>query len=275
VGQDAIGAVVLLDDVTESTMMERSKDEFFSIASHELRTPLTAIRGNTSMMLEYYKDDIKNEDLKEMITDIHGSSQRLIEIVNDFLDTSRLEQGRMEFNLQKVSLAELIGAVVKDTSTVTKERLNEVRIDASINKLPQVYADPDKLKQVLYNLIGNSIKFTEKGKITISSVLEGDKVRISIIDQGRGIGADSRKLLFRKFQQASNSILTRDATKGTGLGLYISKMILENMGGTIRLDSSEVGKGSVFSFTVPIAQASTDDSRFLKKSLPEAEKIGV
>lgn len=275
VGDNAIGAVILLDDVTESTMMERSKDEFFSIASHELRTPLTAIRGNASMMLEYYKDDIKSDDLKEMIVDIHGSSQRLIEIVNDFLDTSRLEQDRMEFNLQKLNLQEIIQPVVKDTAMVAKERSDEIKIDPGINKLPKIYADSDKLKQVLYNLIGNSIKFTENGKIIISAIIEGDRIRVSIVDQGRGIEAESRKLLFRKFQQASSSILTRDATKGTGLGLYISKMLIEKMNGTIRLESSEIGKGSVFSFTIPIAKPNSDDSKSLEKSLPVEQKISV
>lgn len=254
VGQDAIGVVVLMDDVTDSTLLERSKDEFFSIASHELRTPLTAIRGNSSMMLDYYKSKIKDNDMLEMINDIHGSSQRLIEIVNDFLDTSRLEQGRMEFNLQNISLNEIIRAVVEDTFIVAKEKKIDIKIDPDIEKLPDVYADPDKLKQVFYNLIGNSIKFTNNGKIRISAVREGKNIRVTVLDQGKGINPESRKLLFRKFQQASSSILTRDATKGTGLGLYISKMLLENMNGTIKLESSEIGKGSVFSFTVPVSK---------------------
>lgn len=269
VGEDSIGAVVLLDDVTEATMMERSKDEFFSIASHELRTPLTAIRGNTSMILDYYKEDIKDDEMKEMLRDIHDSSQRLIEIVNDFLDTSRLEQGRMEFNLQKTSLQKIIEAVVKDTVIVAKEQGDDIKIDPAISNLPEVYADPDKLKQVVYNLIGNSIKFTRNGKIRISGVKEDDSIRLTVIDEGRGIGEESRKLLFRKFQQASSSILTRDTTKGTGLGLYISKMLLEKMNGSIRLDSSEPGKGSVFSFTIPIAKQNNDEQKSIKKSIPE------
>lgn len=250
----AIGAVVLLEDVTEGTLMERSKDEFLSIASHELRTPLTAIRGNTSMVLSYYAEQLKDSDLKEMITDIHDSSQRLIEIVNDFLDTSRLEQGRMEFNLLNFKLPEVIGPVVKDTQMVAKERGNIIKVDQNIDILPAVYADQDKLKQILYNLIGNSIKFTEKGSITISALAQDGFVKVSVKDSGRGISEEGQKLLFRKFQQTGSSILTRDATRGTGLGLYISRMLVENMGGAIVLDSSKPGVGSIFSFTIPLAK---------------------
>lgn len=261
VDRDAIGVVVLMDDVTDSTLIERSKDEFFSIASHELRTPLTAIRGNSSMMLDYYKSKIKDNDMLEMINDIHGSSQRLIEIVNDFLDTSRLEQGRMEFNLQNFNINEIIKAVVKDTLVVAKAKKIDIKVDPDIEKLPDVYADPDKLKQVIDNLIGNSIKFTDNGKIRISATLEGKNIRVAVLDQGKGISPESRKLLFRKFQQASSSILTRDATKGTGLGLYISKMLLENMNGTIKLESSEIGKGSVFSFTIPVSAKNNTEEK--------------
>lgn len=264
---DAIGAVILLDDVTDVAIAERSKDEFFSIASHELRTPLTAIRGNTSMLLNHYLDKINDKDMEEMLGDIHESSRRLIEIVNDFLDTSRLEQGRMQFNMQKVNLQELVNAVIKDTTMIAEEFGDKVESDEAIAALPSVYADPDKLKQVLYNLLGNSIKFTNNGIIRVSALKEGVNIRITIADNGRGIQVESRRLLFKKFQQASSSIITRDTTKGTGLGLYISKMLLNKMGGTIRLDSSEVGKGSVFSFTVPIAGSTEDNSRFSQKIL--------
>lgn len=267
VGDNAVGAVILFDDVTDVAMAERSKDEFFSIASHELRTPLTAIRGNTSMLLSYYKEQLTDSDMQNMLSDIHESSRRLIEIVNDFLDTSRLEQGRMQFNMQKVKLSESINFVIKETSMVASEHGNTVEMDPSVSDLPAAYADPDKLKQVLYNLIGNSIKFTKDGLINISASIEKDLIRIKIKDQGRGINEESRKLLFKKFQQANSSIITRDTTKGTGLGLYISKMLIDKMGGSIRLDSTEVDKGSVFSFTLPIAGTYENNSKFNQKIL--------
>lgn len=255
-----IGAVILLNDITEHKLVERSKDEFFSIASHELRTPLTAIRGNTSMIMNYFKDQIDDPLLQEMVKDIHGSSLRLIEIVNDFLDTSRLEQGRMVFNLQEVKISDILGSVVKDTQAVARDKGDIIKVDHAVDNLQHVYADPDKLKQVFYNLIGNAIKFTDNGAINIRAEANESFAKIIISDEGRGISEESRNLLFRKFQQATDSLITRDTTKGTGLGLYISKMIVENMGGLITLEESVLGKGSAFSFTIPLFKPGMADN---------------
>jgi len=254
-----IGTVILIEDITEAKVVERSKDEFFSIASHELRTPLTAIKGNSSMMLEYFKDKLKDDELSEMLGDIHESSVRLIEIVSDFLDVSRLEQGKMKFNYEPVSIIEVIDSVAKDIQTTLNTGV-DLEIDKdSLKEMPNVRADKNKLKQVIYNLIGNSAKFTEDGKIRVTAFNDANTVEIRISDTGRGIAPELKGLLFHKFQQANQSLLTRDTTKGTGLGLYISKMIIENMGGSIRVVESEVGKGTTFGFTVPINKPSPKD----------------
>jgi|WetSurMetagenome_2_1015567.scaffolds.fasta_scaffold04918_4 signal transduction histidine kinase/sensor domain CHASE-containing protein len=248
-----IGSVMLIENITEQKIIDRSKDEFFSIASHELRTPLTAIRGNTSMILDYYKDQLKDPQVKEMIDDVHESSIRLIEIVNDFLDTSRLELGKMEFKKTVVDLAQLIPIVIKEYQVTGSRKRLHIGFE-NTEKMPSVAADTDRLRQVLINLIGNGLKFTTEGGITISLKQEGDFVKTIVSDTGIGISEASQKLLFRKFQQAENNIFTRDTTQGTGLGLYVSKMIVEGMGGKIKLESSVVNKGSVFSFTLPIAK---------------------
>ncbi len=248
-----IGTIVLVEDITERKVLERSKDEFFSIASHELRTPLTSIKGNSSMILDFYKDAIKDPQLKEMIVDVHESAARLIDIVNDFLDLSRLEQGRMNFQYEKVGLEGVIESVAYEMKPLLGDKQLYLKVNNhTLDKLPKVWADKNRLKQVVYNLIGNAAKFTEEGGITISAELDKEFVRIKVVDTGRGMTPESQALLFHKFQQASSSLLTRDTTRGTGLGLYISKMIVESMGGTIALDSSEEGTGSSFSFTVPI-----------------------
>lgn len=263
-----IGAVILIDDITERKVVERSKDEFFSIASHELRTPLTAIKGNSSMVLQYFKKELKNKELSEMIDDIHDSSERLIEIVNDFLDLSRLEQGEVRFNMESVSLEKVIEAVAYEMKNMLTKKKLEIKVDkATISKLPDVWADKDRLEQVLYNLVGNAAKFTEKGSISISAISDKNNVKVLIADTGRGMNEEAQKLLFHKFQQAGESLLTRDTTKGTGLGLYISKMILEKMNGTINLEDSEVGKGTTFSFTIPRA-----DSQSTKSPSPAEKK---
>lgn len=246
-----IGAVILLEDITEQKMLDRSKDEFLSIASHELRTPLTAIRGNSAMINKYYAAELTNPDLKEMINDIHESSVRLIELVNDFLDVSALEQGKMPINPETINLQDIVTDVVRELQNLCDEKGIKLISDVSVASAPPVLADRQRTKQVIYNLVGNAVKFTEQGSITISTQLDENFVYTSVTDTGRGMSPENQRLLFRKFQQASNNILTRDTTKGTGLGLYISKLIVEQSGGRIGLKSSELGKGTTFTFTLP------------------------
>jgi|GEM_PF-5538246 len=250
-----IGAVILVEDITETKIMERSKDEFFSIASHELRTPLTAIRGNTSMIQQFYAEKIKDPELSEMIGDIHESSTRLIEIVNDFLDTSRLEMGKMEFKKESFDVVDLARNTIKEYLTTGSMKKLYLKIEDPTSPLPAVLADRNKVKQILINLIGNAIKFTEVGGISLKFEKADNFVKVFVSDTGKGISPASQNLLFRKFQQAQDNILTRDTTKGTGLGLYISKMIIQGMGGEVKIESSEIGKGTTFSFTMPIAPA--------------------
>jgi PAS domain S-box-containing protein len=253
VGMSTIGAVIIMQDITEQKMIERSKDEFFSIASHELRTPLTAIRGNTSLIQQYYQDKLQDADLKEMINDIHASSIRLINIVNDFLNTSRLEMGRMKFKKEPVDLVALATDVIKEYLATGSQKKILIQLINPTTPLPKVIGDHDRIKQVLINLIGNSLKFTETGSITISFVLKSHEVVTKVTDTGKGIPAENQALLFRKFQQASASLFTRDDVQGTGLGLYISKMMMEGMGGSIWLVSSELGRGTTFAYSLAIA----------------------
>jgi signal transduction histidine kinase len=253
---EVLGTVVVIEDVTRERALERSKDEFFSIASHELRTPLTAIRGNTMLIKEYFFDKIQDKDLQEMISDIHDSSTRLIEIVNDFLDTSRLEQSRMKFNLEVFDLKSLAQQVVNELGSIAKEKNVALGLENVQGEYPPVHADKDRVKQVVINLIGNALKFTTAGGVYLSFAVEGEMLRLRVRDTGRGISPANQALLFKKFQQAQDNILTRDSTRGTGLGLYISKLLIEKMGGEIGLELSEEGKGSVFSFTLPITKNS-------------------
>lgn len=254
-GIENIGVVFLIEDITEHELLEKSKDDFFSIASHELRTPLTTIRGNTSLIKDYYGDKITDPDLKQMVEDIHESSVRLIDLVNDFLDTSRLEQGRIKFVSEQFDLAELAAQVVRDLVPLTKEKnlllKNEITTAAGT-----VYADKNRVKQILTNLLSNGIKFTETGQVRLYCEPNQTSLKILVQDSGRGIPTHDQNLLFRKFQQASDNPLIRDSKRSTGLGLYISKLMVEGMGGEIKLESSEPNAGSVFSFTLPRAATS-------------------
>jgi signal transduction histidine kinase/HAMP domain-containing protein len=246
-----VGSVVLVENITERKIIERSRDEFFSIASHELRTPLTSIRGNTALIRQYYWDKLKDKDLREMVLDIHESSTRLIGIVNDFLDTSRLELGKMEFKKEEVDMELLVKDVLREYVTTGSMKKLYLKAEKPKVKIPLVIADKDRVKQIMINLIGNGIKFTEKGGITMALEVKKGFVKVLVSDTGKGISPESQNLLFRKFQQAAESIFTRDAIHGTGLGLYISKMMAEAMGGKVKLESSVVDKGSVFSISMP------------------------
>jgi len=248
-----IGTVILVEDISERKVMERSRDEFFSIASHELRTPLTTIRGNASLIKQYYADKITDTQVIDMIVDIHESAVRLIGIVNDFLNMSRLELGKIVFAKEKFDITALVGEVVKELTTPLKEKNLSIASKRPTFPLPHVVADRNRVKEVLINLIGNSVKFTTVGGITITAHVQEPMVKIEVTDTGRGIPLANQNLLFRKFQQAGTSLMTRDTMKGTGLGLYISKLMIEGMGGTIQLEKSEEGKGTTFSLTLPIA----------------------
>ena len=250
------GVVILIEDITERSVMERSRDEFFSIASHELRTPLTAIRGNASMALEYY--DRVNEDpsLQELVRDIHESSVRLIAIVNDFLDTSRLEQNKITFEPTECSLEGVVRAVVKEMKPVADDKNLDVTIDyESLEALPRLWLDQERFKQIMYNVVGNAVNYTEHGSVEVSASCDVGFVHLFVTDTGRGISLENQRLLFHKFQQAGHSLLTRDTTKGTGLGLYISRLLAEKMGGELVLVQSSVGKGSTFMLSLPITNA--------------------
>jgi signal transduction histidine kinase len=252
--EKVIGYAMLVEDVTEARIMERSRDEFFAVASHELRTPLTAIRGNADMMLEMYTDKIVDKDMKEMLQDIDTSSVRLINIVNDFLEVSRLEQGKIEIKKENFNVSDVVEKVVRDLKIVDAQKGLSLVYTTPSSPLPTVFADKQRTEQILINLVGNAAKFTKEGGITITASVVDGFVGIRVIDTGSGISEHNQALLFRKFQQAGEQMLARDVTQSTGLGLYISKLIISSMGGTIGIEKSELGKGSTFVFTLPISK---------------------
>ena len=246
-------AVSVFEDISTERELERSRDEFFSIASHELRTPLTAIMGNSSLIQQYYNDKLPDDDVREMVSDIHESSLRLIEIVNDFLDTSRLEQKHMKYEMVTFNVVDVAKSVVKEYQVTGSRKKVHLEVLEPQSPLALVKADQNRSKQVLINLVGNAMKFTDSGTVTISFKPELKFIKVLIKDSGQGMSIEAQKLLFHKFEQTSSTVLTRDSVRGTGLGLYISKLIIEQMGGSIHLVTSKPGVGTTFSFSLPIA----------------------
>lgn len=259
VKSEIIGCVILVEDVTESRVLDRAKDEFFSIASHEMRTPLTAIQGYTYLIRHYYLSKINDSQLENMIDNIENSSLKLLNIVNDFLDTSKLEHGDINIKQEPVNVIKITSALVEEYITIAHQKGINLQINKPASDDLSVLADPDRLVQVLINLIGNALKFTVKGGVIVEIQAPIDhKLKILVHDTGKGIAPENQALLFHKFQQAGAGLLVRDSG-GTGLGLYISKILVEKMGGEMKLENSQVGVGSTLSFTLPVAPMNTTD----------------
>ena len=248
----ASGYVVLVQDTTEAKQSDRTKNEFIALASHELRTPLGAIRGNIELLSQMYPLAKKDEKVKEIMDDIYNSSLRLINIVGDFLDVYALEQKRVVFKKENFFLEGLLKEVAVSFSTDARRKGIILSVERTEKDL-SVVADREKTKQVLINLLGNALKFTQKGKISLSAVKKGDFAEVLVSDTGRGIEKKSRGILFEKFRQVGDDFLKHDSTQGAGLGLYISRMLVTKMKGDIYLVKSVKGKGSVFAFTLPLS----------------------
>lgn len=228
--------------------LEKLKDEFVSLASHELRTPMGAIRSLTSTILGGDYGAVP-ENLKDPLNDINLSTERLINLVNNMLNISRIEAGRLKYEISNFDISLVAKEVCKTLAPLAKSQ--KIILDGSgVNKL-KVSADIDNVKQILNNLIGNSLKFTEKGSIKLTSEKVGELAKIFIEDTGIGMKKEDQEKLFGKFQQISSAQAGKP--QGSGLGLYLSKQLALKMGGDLRLESSEIGKGSIFSITLPLS----------------------
>ncbi len=243
------GVIVVLRNITRERQLDKLKDEFVSIASHELRTPMTAIKGLISMIFEGDYGAL-NPQMKEPLSDIAVSTQRLIELVNDMLDVSRIEGGRIKYVLSNIKIADLIKEILELMHPVASQKGIELRFGQS-DGAEAVQADPNKVRQILSNLLGNSMKFTDKGFIEVRYMIHNQLLIISVRDTGIGIKPEDQKKLFSKFQQVSSSQLGRPV--GTGLGLYISREFAKKMGGDLWIANSLAGVGSVFSLSLPLS----------------------
>ncbi len=252
----AIDNALLYTTVQENNVrlqeVDKLKDEFVSLASHELRTPMTAIKSYLWMALAG-KGGVLSDKQKYYLDRAYRSTDRLIKLVNDMLNISRIESGRISIELADVDIQQLTHEVIEEVMP----RALELGITVSLMPaptLPHTLADENKIKEVLINLIGNSLKFTPKGG-NISIAFEVNRigmVEVKVSDNGAGIPAEDISKLFQKFSLLPGSyVVNKTATQGTGLGLYICKSIIELHGGKIWVQSPGIGKGSVFSFTLP------------------------
>lgn len=241
--------LITINDITKVKELEKTKDEFLSVASHELRTPMTIIKSYLWMISteRHGKLDPKQ---KEYIKKAILSTERMIELINDILNVSRIEQNALNVQINRVELVELINELVSDFKVKADEKGLKLYITQEKDKM-YAYLDTSKLREILVNLVGNSLKFTDQGEIRIDIRQAGDFQKVSIIDTGRGIKQSELERLFHKFGRLDSSYQTVAESEGTGLGLYIVKLFVDAMGGKIGVFSDGVGKGSTFWFTVP------------------------
>lgn len=248
--------------------MESVKDEFISIVSHELRTPMSTIKGYLNMLLAGDAGPITPQ-VKEVLTEMLLAIEREIRLVNGMLDISRLESGKLPFILRNnVDVEKQAGLLLHSLKRAALEKNITLILEPPTETLPMVQADLDKLVQVLINLVGNAMKFTKKGSVTVSFSKNGNFVKTCVADTGPGIPPDKQPHLFEKFSQASTK-KTR-ISGGSGLGLYISKIIIEKMGGKIALEESKPNVGSKFCFSLPIS--GTTKANEVAKMIKNEEK---
>ncbi len=246
--QNAVLYERVIDANRELENLNRVKTEFVSVVSHELRTPVTAVKGFVDVVLTEEVGSL-NDQQKKFLGIAHNAIERLTLLISDLLDISRIESGRLRLDFAPISMAQLI----QDACEAARASLESKKIKLVLNidkKLPQIQADPTRMRQVVDNLMSNAIKFTmaEKGEIGITADDMGDFLLISIRDTGVGIRKDDQEKIFEKFVQGDSS-LTRQAG-GTGLGLAICRAIIEMHGGRIWVES-DPGKGSTFRFLLP------------------------
>lgn len=228
--------------------MDRLKSEFLANMSHELRTPLTAIIGFSELLVDGVMGDM-NEEQTGCAEDILTSGQHLLKLINDILDLSKIEAGKMELNYETFDLEAIISFIRKTMAPLIEKKKQILKIEVA-EGIPDIYADPGKIKQLLLNLVGNAIKFTpEGGTITIGAEFKDSCFALSVTDTGIGIKLEDRERIFQEFQQGEAS--TSREYEGTGLGLTLTRKLTEMHGGILELES-EVGKGSKFTAYIPL-----------------------
>jgi signal transduction histidine kinase len=250
----ALSAILLIITFTITQSFERlveanrMKSEFVSIVSHQLRSPLSNLRWSLELLMSGRLGKIEEQQL-DYFKILKDNSSRMGELVRDLLIVSRIEQGRVSLKSQEASLPDLIQGVISLSIPFTRASNVEIKFEPK-NNLPKIFSDPSQLKLIIENLLDNAIRYIkEKGEVKIILERKDSRFYFEIKDNGVGIPKEDQKYIFQKFFRSSN--ILKYKTQGTGLGLYITKSLIEKMGGKISFKSEE-NKGSTFWFSLPI-----------------------
>lgn len=241
-----VRTIVVARDISRRKRIDLAKSEVISAVSHELRSPLTSVKGFTSTLLHKW-DKFDDDTKKHLLFTINTDADRVTRLIGELLDVSRLEAGRLQLRRQMISPIDIARRVVERIKDRSENHVLVVEIPDDVN---EVFADPDKVEQVMTNLVENAVKYTESGTVRVGGSREESLIKLTVSDEGEGIPADHRVQVFGKFfrrgERAGNPT-------GTGLGLYISKGLVEAHGGRIWVEDNPHG-GALFAFTLPIQQ---------------------
>jgi signal transduction histidine kinase len=247
----AMANLRLIDEIRDKSrqleVASQHKSQFLANMSHELRTPLNAILGYTEMMVDGLYGNVP-EKAQGVLERVQSNGRHLLGLINDVLDLSKIEAGQLVLAIEEYSVADMVATVMAATESLA--RAKKLALESAIPAgLPRGMADARRLTQVLLNLVGNAIKFTDQGKVEIRAVQLGERFELSVVDTGPGIAPADQAKIFEEFQQVDNTSTRKKG--GTGLGLSISRRIVELHGGRITVES-EVGRGSTFKITIPV-----------------------
>jgi len=237
--------VTLLEDITRLKEIDNMKSEFVSTVSHEFRTPLTSMNMGLSMVINEDTGEL-NEEQKELLEAAYEDVERLTELVNDLLDLSKIESGKIEMEFDKVDVNDIIEKTLNPFHKQAEEKELELKFKQSEDNV-FAYADPSKISWVISNLVGNALRYADEGKIEVDAEIKGRRVLVSVADNGPGIPKEYQSKIFEKFVRAGSD---KEEKSGTGLGLAIAKEIITAHNGRIWVESEE-GEGSTFSFYIP------------------------
>lgn len=237
--------LVVARDASRRKRIDLEKSEVISAVSHELRSPLTSVKGFTSTLLNKW-DRFDDDTKKHLLQTINSDADRVTRLLGELLDVSRIEAGRLQLRRQLCRVGQIAEKVIDRIQPQSQDHSLQLDLPP---ELPMVFADPDKVEQVLTNVLENAVKYTDKGSVTVVGAAADGSVTISVSDEGEGIPSDQRFNVFGKFFRRGDR---RDNPTGTGLGLYISRGLVEAHGGKMWVDEAP-GGGALFTFTLPIS----------------------
>ncbi|MCC6639299.1 HAMP domain-containing histidine kinase, partial [Candidatus Falkowbacteria bacterium] len=253
----------------ELKKLDQAKSEFISIASHQLRTPMTVIKGYMSMM-EGGDFGAVPDKMNKPVHSVLESANRLLALIEDLLNISRIESGRLQYEYEKANLGEMVASVFDELSNHAKRKGLEFRYVPPKVAIPDIIMDPKKIREVVMNLADNAIKYTDKGFVELHLEYKNNEVKYYVKDSGRGLSKEDVGKLFKKFSRVGSAQLVH--TEGTGLGLYIAKQIIRKHGGKIWAESPGVGEGSTFALALKTSNPDVTKEYELQQKTMSATK---